>query len=91
MGRNRGSDSRACEAKIGLCVKGKGGVRMCEDDCRKRDATEAQSPRHLAREPKKEVKRSGAPVGFGGKGAENDPESRRSLPPFTGTETYAES
>ena len=40
---------------------------------------------------KKRLKRSGAPVGFGGKGAENDPESRRSLPPFTGTETYAES
>lgn len=40
MGRNRGSDSmsyRACGAKIGLCVKGNGGVRMCENDCRKRE------------------------------------------------------
>ena len=85
MGRNRGSDSmsyRACGTKIGLCVKGKGGVRMCENDCQKREQRRLKTLGVWRESLKKRLKRPGAPVGFGWKGCENSPESRRFLPPF---------
>jgi len=64
---------------------------MCEDDCRKREQQRLKTLGIWRESLKRRLKRPGAPVGFGGKGVENGPESRRFLPPFTETETYAES
>jgi hypothetical protein len=44
---------RACGAKIGLCVRGKGGVRICENDCRKHEQRMLKIPSVWRESPRK--------------------------------------